>query len=288
METRERSPILAAFSPAAAGREPVEFGLAASGVTGAPLVVVAVHRAGMLIDKEMVDDTGGDTARTLQNLREDMRRRKIDLDLRVVEAQGATAGIAQAIEKLDPELVVLGSSQRSAPGSVLVGDIAEHLMHDSPRPVAVVPKGYEAPDGGVQTIGAAFAPTAEGREALRAGIVLARAGGTRLRAITVSDARHAAEAEAAVREVADGAPAHLVVDIDVLTGDPADAIAEASRGVDLLIMGSRGRGARRAALLGSVSREVASKAACPVLILPRGATLMGEALLSDSEANLAT
>jgi Universal stress protein family len=52
-------------------------------------------------------------------------------------------------------------------------------------------------------------------------------------------------------------------------------------------MGSRGRGARRAALLGSVSREVASKAACPVLILPRGATLMGEALLSDSEAHLA-
>jgi nucleotide-binding universal stress UspA family protein len=288
METRARNPILAAFSPVSAGREPIEFGLAASRVTGAPLVVVAVRRASVLIEKEMVDDTGGNVERTLQHLREDMRRRKIDLDVRVVEANSATGGIADAIEEHDPELVVLGSSQRSAVGSVLAGDVAEHVMHDSPRPVAVVPKGYEAPAGGVQTIGAAFAPTPEGREALRAGIALARAGGVRLRAITVTDAKHAAETEAVVREAADGSAADLGADVDVLVGDPADALADASRGVDLLIMGSRGRGARRAALLGSVSRKVAGKAACPVLILPRGATVMGEALLSDAETHLTT
>jgi len=54
-----------------------------------------------------------------------------------------------------------------------------------------------------------------------------------------------------------------------LEGPPADAIlsvAEA-RQVDLIIMGSRGRGSLRSLLLGSQSQKVVSHAACPVLLV---------------------
>jgi nucleotide-binding universal stress UspA family protein len=54
-------------------------------------------------------------------------------------------------------------------------------------------------------------------------------------------------------------------------GHPADAIVEeaARFRADLIIMGSRGRGPVRSALLGSVSAEVADRAPCPVLIARR-------------------
>jgi nucleotide-binding universal stress UspA family protein len=38
----------------------------------------------------------------------------------------------------------------------------------------------------------------------------------------------------------------------------------------MLVIGSRGRGALRSAVLGSVSRELASRARCPVVIVPSG------------------
>lgn len=59
----------------------------------------------------------------------------------------------------------------------------------------------------------------------------------------------------------------------VLQGDPAARLVEAagSTGAALLVVGSRGRGAWRAAVLGSVSSEVARAAPCPVVVVPRGA-----------------
>jgi len=54
------------------------------------------------------------------------------------------------------------------------------------------------------------------------------------------------------------------------TPTEADGLLAAARHVDLLVMGSRGRGPLRAAILGSVSHSVSRQAPCPVVILPRG------------------
>lgn len=63
----------------------------------------------------------------------------------------------------------------------------------------------------------------------------------------------------------------LAVTTEVLAGRPADAIrAEAESVVpDLLVMGSRGHGRVRSALLGSVSLEIVEAAPCPVLVARR-------------------
>jgi nucleotide-binding universal stress UspA family protein len=70
----------------------------------------------------------------------------------------------------------------------------------------------------------------------------------------------AAGVEAADQRVAVGIPAERLADI----ADDEQA--------ELIVVGSRGRGAFRAAFLGSVSNSLVGIARCPVLIVPPGAT----------------
>jgi nucleotide-binding universal stress UspA family protein len=288
--------ILAGFNPATGATEPVEFGLAASGVTGAPLVV-AVIRSG--------DDDEDD--RTLAGLRAALSGREVAVDVREYRDVAAGSGLVSVARQLSPELVVVGTTSRGSAGAALLGTTAERVVHRSSCPVAVVPHDYRRPAGGVRTIGAAYAPTPEGREALRAAARLARLGSARVRAFRVLEgtapasqglmarqhheiaaddderarAGIAAEDEFAdaVAQVAGGAE----VELDVLVNDPADGLLAAARGVDLLVMGSRAFGPRRAVLLGSVSRKVTERAPCPVLIVPRGAEDRTEQLLAHAE-----
>ena len=62
---------------------------------------------------------------------------------------------------------------------------------------------------------------------------------------------------------------HPGVDVrsTVLEGHPASALIEASRGADLLVLGSRGHGEFVGMLLGSVSEHCVTHAYCPVLVL---------------------
>lgn len=53
----------------------------------------------------------------------------------------------------------------------------------------------------------------------------------------------------------------------VAEGHAATVLIEASRGADLLVVGSRGHGAFTGMLLGSVSQHCAQHAACPVVIV---------------------
>ena len=55
------------------------------------------------------------------------------------------------------------------------------------------------------------------------------------------------------------------------TGDPAEMLLSLAddEHAELLVVGSRGRGPLKAALLGSVSSAVATRASCPVVIVPR-------------------
>lgn len=64
----------------------------------------------------------------------------------------------------------------------------------------------------------------------------------------------------------------VATDLRVVEGPPAEALIETAEreGAELLVIGSRGRGALRSAVLGSVSRELASRAPCPVVIVPSG------------------
>lgn len=57
------------------------------------------------------------------------------------------------------------------------------------------------------------------------------------------------------------------VAVSLVQGDASEALLEAAEGAELLVVGNRGRGALREALLGSTSGRVADHAPCPVVIV---------------------
>jgi nucleotide-binding universal stress UspA family protein len=305
------APILAAFNPATGDRGPVAFGLAACRATGAPLIVVAVQQGGSMLDRL----TGGEPHEAAPDdatsaLVAELAAQDVPAEVRVVDHTTPARGLASAVASLHPELLVVGSTREARHGHVRPGSTAERLLAGAACPVAVVPHRHP-PGASVAAVGAAFVPTPEGREALSAAAALARAFGARLRAIMVLDPRHAeeqspglmarqhhdvdaeesidsrhrlearGELDAAVAELGDG----LEVDIDVLFQDPADGIEAASHRVDLLVMGSRAYGPVRAVMLGGVARRVIARAACPVLVLPRGAEAASDALIAATETH---
>ena len=66
-----------------------------------------------------------------------------------------------------------------------------------------------------------------------------------------------------------GEPPSVPVNLRVVKGQPADVLTEATRSADLLVVGSRGRGAFAGMLLGSVSQHCVQHASCPVLVFRR-------------------
>jgi nucleotide-binding universal stress UspA family protein len=60
----------------------------------------------------------------------------------------------------------------------------------------------------------------------------------------------------------------LPVTGEVVEGAPAEALLDAARTAELLVVGSRGLGGFRSLLLGSVSQQVVHHARCPVVIVP--------------------
>ncbi len=78
---------------------------------------------------------------------------------------------------------------------------------------------------------------------------------------------HRDQALATATKRATQAAPGLLIDADRLDGSPAEAVTEAGSGAQMLVVGSRGNGAFAAMILGSVSRYVATHAACPVVVV---------------------
>jgi nucleotide-binding universal stress UspA family protein len=83
------------------------------------------------------------------------------------------------------------------------------------------------------------------------------------------------EATAALARTVDAlgaAPIETSVETSVEHGDPGSLLCERAKslGADVVVVGSRGRGAIRRALLGSVSTYVVNNAPCPVLVVRAG------------------
>lgn len=69
---------------------------------------------------------------------------------------------------------------------------------------------------------------------------------------------------AATQRMADAPP----VECRVIEGPPAQVLVDEAKDADLLVVGTRGRGAFTGALLGSVSRRCIERAHCPIVVVP--------------------
>jgi nucleotide-binding universal stress UspA family protein len=85
---------------------------------------------------------------------------------------------------------------------------------------------------------------------------------------TVRQVREAAREAIAksASEIGEAQPASVAV--TAFSGLPAQALIEASRSADLIVIGSRGTGGFDSLRLGSISNQVVHHGACPVVIVP--------------------
>jgi nucleotide-binding universal stress UspA family protein len=65
-----------------------------------------------------------------------------------------------------------------------------------------------------------------------------------------------------------GEPGPASVTVRAVSGLPARELVNASSDADLVVVGSRGGGGFSALVLGSVTNQVVSHAACPVVVIP--------------------
>jgi nucleotide-binding universal stress UspA family protein len=191
--------------------------------------------------------------------------------------------IAEAREAV---MLVLASSHRAGVGQILPGGVANRLLQGGPCPIAVAPLGYgERERDEPRVVGVAFDGSTESHRALSLAADLATAAAATLRVITVYPAPAPSESlpggstssysllQDSLRDAVQALPNSLRAEPRLRTdGDPADLLAaESELGVDLMIMGSRGYGPLGSVFLGSVSEQLMRRAACPVIVVPRGA-----------------
>jgi nucleotide-binding universal stress UspA family protein len=212
---------------------------------------------------------------------------------------------AHALHRLAAEhgvsLIVVGSTHRGAAGRVMPGSTGERLLHGSPCPVAIVPQGYGATEPLLRTIGIAYDGSEESEAALASACALARRVGATMRVIRIFDSSQVGtpalmtvpgyvsvhkELEQMQRrqlgERVASQPMDVAVETVFYAGSPNRELATQSESVDLMVMGSRGYGPLHAVLLGGVTHAVVRRAACPVIVMPRGAQSGLAALLAPT------
>jgi nucleotide-binding universal stress UspA family protein len=290
----------------------VAFGRALALATDAPVILATAHppeprqprRGGRVGDAGLRNEAERLLARASLALLD-----VGDVELLPLADQSAARALQSAAERAGAGLVVVGSSHVGRLGRVLPGSTAERLLHGAPCPVAVVPRGFEAhglPKHPV--ICCAYQPDADGAAALGAAEELALALSGSLRVVQVVappsylydagevplnmpeiDARIRADAERALAERVDRLSFRLRdVEGTLHVGEPAEMLIALSETVDLMVVGSRGYGPLKAVLLGGVSGQVIRSAACPVIVVPRGARAAVGSLFGSRMVSAAT
>jgi nucleotide-binding universal stress UspA family protein len=280
-------PVIAAVNPLRDDIATAALALMLARLSRTQLLLASAYHADVHVDTiypELSRSVRADAERTVRRIAALVRHApglRVPLGTTVTASAGLPArALHDLAEREDASVLVVGSSRRARAGRVLPGLVTDRVLDGAPCPVAIAPSGFslDNAENGPRLIGVAFRDTPDGHAALARGCILAARARGRVRVLTVAeppgallsgppeDDRAALEAAAtALRRGLDEVAPGRSAGGEVLTGTPADALAAASRDVDLLVCGSRGYGP---VLLGETSQALVRKAACPVLVVP--------------------
>jgi nucleotide-binding universal stress UspA family protein len=225
-------------------------------------------------------------------------RRRLPADItvstKVHHARSTPAGLLELAEQHEASLIVAGSSPSGGTGSVTLGSVTTRLLHSSPIPVALAPRGFRAgTDARVTRVTAAFGGENDDLVVAAAG-VSARVG-AKLRLASFAVRPRAPFTVAVGREADDSLVREWVADIESAQQDVLDRVrglpsvpeqceAVVGRGEswedaledvdwadgDVLVVGSSSIGPIARVFLGSRSAKLVQHAPVPVAVVPRG------------------
>jgi nucleotide-binding universal stress UspA family protein len=284
-------PVLVGIDGTPSGLEALALGSAFAVLTGAPLVLGAVYGfSGGSFADALLWPPPQDAQRWLDEAATQLGD-AIPWSTRIIQASSPAHGLTQLAELENARMIVLGSNRDGPIGRVLAGSTGRRVAHGAPCAVAVAPHDWrpQPPDVPL-TFGVGITDSDDSREALELAVTFATSAHAPLKVFTavhvpppahpmfaatgtsyagwrrdlIEGAEHMAQAAvAALRHETEP-------EIVIVEGDALERLAYASRGLDVLLVGSRRFGPVRSALLGGVSTRLIERAACPVVIVPRG------------------
>jgi nucleotide-binding universal stress UspA family protein len=261
------------------GRGAVSLAHAIAIATGARLLLVGVHHNPPL-------PFPSSYANQHEGLEKDLRAVRDELAPEAIIHVRADMSPAHALRHVaryeGADLLVVGSRHRRRLQHIVESDHAMQILHGARCAVAVAPDPLaRRPE--LARIGVGIEPTAESAVALDTACELARATGARLVLLAIADDRmpawsgdalggaygesiHAVldDRIAAARELLAERRGHcegIVIEGDVIVGNPAGELVLASEDLDLLVLGSRRWGPVKRLALGSTAE--------PSSVIPR-------------------
>lgn len=214
----------------------------------------------------------------------------------VYEASSARRGLLELVEKHDARIIVLGSSSGGQIGRVTVGSEADALLHASPVPVAIAPRGFRVAKGArITRITAGYSGSDASADLVVAAAGIAAAGGGSLRLASFAvlppapmTAGVGASAEDPIRdewarqmrvdaeelltELSELPNAPKTMDAVVGTGESWNAAMDDLDwdANDVLVVGSSSLGPIARVFVGSHATKVVRHSPVPVVVVPRG------------------
>lgn len=261
--------ILVAAAPSVRGRDALALGVSLARALGAQIVLVDVAR-------EDRRDEGEERDGLLYQLNElsASAPQDIEVSITVATAPSRLRGLHDLAVDLDAQVLVLSPEHHGFIGRALHGDLAADAVFSAPCAVAVSSRRQSTATP--RQIGVAWNGTPESYEALEWATQIAERTRATVKIVRALDPRspEGSQPEAGVHERAEVLRAatepRAKAELSLTWGDAVPVLMEESRSLDLLVLGSRGRGPVRRTLLGSVSTDLVHSAHCPVVVLPRG------------------
>jgi nucleotide-binding universal stress UspA family protein len=211
----------------------------------------------------------------------------VSADSNVLVGESYSESLIDFAEGKDSDLIVIGGARDGVFGGHVIGSVAGALLHCSPIPVALAPRGYsEDPPHTIKSVTAAV-PTKPGDDnPLPFALALASASGVTLRMISLVSAENVAEAanKQELRQIQiAAAEENLVVaaralpdapEIDSLVAD-GTTLESALKKLnwdesDVLVVGSSRFAAPKRLFLGSTAARILAGTEAPVIVVPRG------------------
>ncbi|MHB9072286.1 MAG: universal stress protein [Desulfobaccales bacterium] len=180
------------------------------------------------------------------------------------------AAILEEIERLQPDLVVMGRYGKTGLTRLRLGSVTARIIGLSPVNVLVVPLKSTL---GFSRVLIASDGLPCSAMAFREALAIARQMRGHLLAISVLPRKKETSMAEAILEDLHITAAEQGVNLEsrVLAGEPDTVIVEAAQKnrTELIVLGSHGRTGFKRLLLGSVAERVIGRAACPVLVVKK-------------------
>lgn len=273
--------LLVAIDDGAAGRDALGLARVLCAATGSGVLLVHVLFAGPLpMEFSLLPE---EEAREAAPLLDPARAALdgIEVETRTYGGGSPAAIITSLSEEEELDGIVLGSPHRHGLDRLLAGSVAVSVLNGAQTDVFVAPPGYaESAHDGLKTVAVGYLGTPESKVALYRARDLVRPGGE-IKLLTVVEpptplsfagpgVTIPTDPEAVLSEGLSLLPREMAVETRRLAGVAAAELEKAcAKGVDLLVLGSRGYGPVMRALLGSVSGQVFRHTPCPLLVTRR-------------------